>query len=258
MKTIVVLPTYNERENIGEVIEAVLGLGPDWNVLVVDDNSPDGTGRVAEELSRREPRVSVLHRPGKMGLGTAYRDGLARALEIGCDYVCTMDSDLSHDPAVLPRLRELAGTHGAAHGSRYVAGGGTQGWSLLRELNSRLANWLTRLLLRVPLRDCTSGFRCYRADVARSMEPATLTSRGYAVLEEMLHRCKRLGVRPAEFPITFVNRRRGKSKIRPAESFRALGLLLKLVFFGWNPTHAKVREGSPDPSHGPTGKNDAC
>jgi len=238
MKTIVVLPTYNERENIGEVLGRILALGGDWNVLVVDDASPDGTGALADEWASRDPRVHVLHRAGKMGLGTAYRDGLARALETGCEFVCTMDCDLSHDPSVLPRLRDLARVHGAAHGSRYVEGGRTEGWTAARRLNSALANWLTRLVLCVPVRDCTSGFRCYRGDVLRSLEPATLTARGYAVLEELLYRSKRVGVVPAEVPITFSNRTRGRSKISPAEVLGALALLLRLRLSGWRPARA--------------------
>jgi len=239
-RTIVVLPTYNERPNIEKIVAAVLANGEDWHVLVVDDNSPDGTGAVADALARREPRVHVIHRAGKMGLGTAYRDGLDRALEMGFDFVCTMDSDFSHPPEVLPRLRRLAERHGAAHGSRYVEGGGTRDWGFLRKLNSLLANLLTRILLGVRLRDCTSGFRCYRRDVLEQIQPRTLTARGYAVLEEMLYRCKRIGVVPAEEPITFVDREAGKSKISPGESFRALGVLVRLRLSRWKPASRHV------------------
>ena len=235
LKAIVVIPTYNESENIADVLAAVPANGPEWHALVVDDNSPDGTGAIVDQLAEKEPRITVLHRPGKMGLGTAYRDGLSLALESDADYVCTMDSDFSHDPTVLPRLRELAELHGAAHGSRYVPGGSTVNWGFPRRMNSRVANCLTRLFLRVRLRDCTSGFRCFRRDVALALEPHTLTATGYAVLEEILYRCKRLGVSPAEYPITFADRRRGQSKISLIESLKALVLLAKLTFSGWQP-----------------------
>lgn len=240
MKAIVVMPTYNERPNIESVVEAVLANGPEWHVLVVDDDSPDGTGAVVEEIARRDARVQVLHRSGIRGLGTAYRDGLSRALEIGCDYACTMDSDFSHDPKILPRLLDLAEKHGAAHGSRYVEGGDTRDWGLLRKLNSLLANMLTRLMLGVGLRDCTSGFRCYRKDVLDRLDVRTLTARGYAVLEEMLYRCKRINITPAEYPILFVDRKAGESKINFGESLRALGLLVKLRLSRW---HAPDRMG---------------
>jgi len=194
LKTIVVMPTYNESENIEAALAAVLANGPEWHALVVDDNSPDNTGAIVDRLAEKEERIHILHRPGKLGLGTAYRDGLALGLKMGAQYICTMDSDFSHNPSVLPRLRELAQRHGAAHGSRYVPGGKTVNWGLLRRLNSRLANMLTRLFLRVPLRDCTAGFRCYRRDVALALEPHTLTATGYAVLEELLYRCARIAV----------------------------------------------------------------
>ena len=233
MKNVVVMPMYNERPNVAAIVPAVLRHGPEWHVLVVDDNSPDGTGEAADRLAADDTRVTVLHRPGKMGLGTAYRDGLSRALDAGADYIFTMDSDFSHDPAVLPHLVDLANRHGAAHGSRYVAGGGTRDWGLLRKANSALANMLTRLVLGARLRDCTSGFRCYRRDVLARMDPATLRARGYAVLEEMLFRCLRVGVEPAEYPIVFADRKAGESKINVGESLRGLLTLLRLRFSRW-------------------------
>ena len=235
MKIIVVMPMYNERPNIELIVAAVTANGPEWNVLVVDDNSPDGTGQVADEVAAKDARVTVLHRAGKMGLGTAYRDGLSRALELGGDYVCTMDADFSHNPEILPKLFALAREHGAAHGSRYVKGGGTRDWGLMRRLNSSFANILTRLVLSVRLGDCTSGFRCYRRDVLAAMEVSTLKAKGYAVLEEMLFRCKRVGVTPAEYPIIFIDRKAGESKINIGESFRALFLLLGLRLSRWKP-----------------------
>ena len=240
------MPTYNERPNIEALIRAVLASGPDWHVLVVDDNSPDGTGEVADGAAQEDSRVQVMHRSGKLGLGTAYRDGLGRALELGCDYACTMDSDFSHDPKILPRLRELAETHGAAHGSRYIEGGGTRDWGFLRKLNSVAANMLTRWLVGVRLRDCTSGFRCYRRDVLERLEVSTLTARGYAVLEELLYRCCCLGVTPAEYPFIFVDRKAGESKINIGESLRALGVLFRLRITGWRPgREGPARQNNP-------------
>lgn len=235
MKVIVVMPTYNERENIEAITKAVLANGPEWHILVVDDNSPDGTGKIVDELIKSEPRIAVLHRAGKMGLGTAYREGLTRALELGCDFACTMDSDLSHDPKALPALLKLAQEHGSAHGSRYVRGGAVVDWRLPRKINSGAANILTRAILGSRVRDCTSGFRCYRRDVLEKVEVSTLTARGYAVLEELLYRSRRVGVTPVEHPITFVDRKAGRSKINVGESIRAVGVLFKLRFSGWKP-----------------------
>ena len=151
-----------------------------------------------------------------------------------------MDSDFSHDPKTLPKLRELAETHGAAHGSRYVPGGATIGWTFARKVNSSCANFLTRLFLGVKLRDCTAGFRCYRRDVLERLQPATLTARGYAVLEELLLRCRVLGVTPAEQPIIFSERKAGRSKINIGESFSALRMLFKLRMQGWQPQPAET------------------
>ena len=242
-KAVVVMPTYNERENIERAIAAVLANGPEWHALVVDDNSPDGTGEAVDTLAAREPRVRILHRAGKQGLGTAYRDGLSLALESGADYVCTMDSDFSHPPEALPHLRRLAEQHGAAHGSRYIKGGGTKNWGILRRANSALANFLTRLMLRVSLRDCTSGFRCYRRDVAERLDFPALTAPGYAVLEELLYRCQRIGVTPAEHPILFIDREMGQSKINMKESINALQLLLQLRKSGWRPSTKPADRG---------------
>ncbi len=241
MKCMAVLPTYNEALNIARILAAVLANGPEWHALVVEDHSPDGTGEIVDRIAADEPRVAVLHRKGKLGLGTAYRDGLDKALALGCDFVCTMDSDFSHDPTVLPHLHRLAAERGAAHGSRYVKGGGTRDWGFLRKANSTLANILTRRVLGVTLRDCTSGFRCYRRDVLERMAPATLKAEGYAVLEEMLFRCKKIGVTPAEYPILFVDRKAGESKIRFAESLKALGVLARLRWENWSPENGDSR-----------------
>ena len=241
-KAVVVMPTYNERQNIERALAAVLANGPQWHALVVDDNSPDGTGQVVDALAAQEPRIRILHRAGKQGLGTAYRDGLSLALEWDADYVCTMDSDFSHPPDALPYLQRLAEQHGAAHGSRYIRGGGTKNWGILRKANSTLANFLTRLLLKVSLRDCTSGFRCYRRDVGQQLDFPSLTAPGYAVLEELLYRCQRIGITPAEHPILFVDRELGESKINMKESVTALKLLLTLRKSNWRPANDPGRQ----------------
>ena len=235
MRSIVVMPTYNERQNIEEIIRVVLSDQPQWHVLVVDDNSPDGTGDVVDELAKHDACVHVIHRAGKYGLGTAYREGLSWALRMEYDYICTMDSDFSHNPKVLPRLRQLAEQYGVAHGSRYISGGSVENWSRFRRAVSLMANALTRRILGLNLADCTSGFRCYRRDVLELMDVSTLTARGYAIMEELTFRCTRAGFRPAEFPITFMNRRAGRSKLNSAESLRALGAIFQLRLQGWRP-----------------------
>src|SRR5919206_4419966 len=161
MKALVIIPTYNERENLPELVPAILGQGDSFHVLVVDDNSPDGTGLIADDLAAADARVNVLHRDGKRGLGTAYVAGFKWALERGFDYVFEMDADFSHDPADLPRLLDGAMRGDVAVGSRWVPGGGTENWSLLRTLISRGGSHSAKLILRVPGNDFTRGFKCF-------------------------------------------------------------------------------------------------
>jgi dolichol-phosphate mannosyltransferase len=213
-RTIVVLPTYNERENIVPLLRAVRASAPDADVLVVDDNSPDGTAALVEEAAADHDRIKLLRRAGKQGLGSAYRQGFAVALDEGYDVVLSMDVDFSHDPAVLPELLALidAGAD-AVIGSRYVPGGATVDWPLYRRLLSRWGNRYTSLVLGLQVRDCTSGYRAYRAEALRAIDPASTSAEGYAFLTELVRRLVRLGARVMETPIVFTDRRYGESKM---------------------------------------------
>ncbi len=213
-RTIVVLPTYDERENIPAMLAAVRHVLPAADVLVVDDSSPDGTAAVVEEAAADLGQIKLLRRPGKQGLGSAYREGFALALDEGYDVVVTMDVDFSHDPAVLPDLLALiAAGADAVIGSRYVPGGGTLDWPLHRRLLSRWGNRYTALVLDLQVRDCTSGYRAYRAAALRRIEPSTTTAEGYAFLTELVRRLVRAGFRVTETPIVFADRRLGRSKM---------------------------------------------
>jgi len=208
----VILPTYNEAENLAEVVARVLE--HPYSVLVVDDNSADGTGRLADELAAAEPRLSVLHRPAKQGLGPAYAEGFAVALAAGAETLCGMDADLSHDPAQLPTL-VAAIDNGAdlAIGSRFVPGGAIEGWPRRRRFLSRGGNRYARFMLGTPMRDLTSGFRAFRADALRRLRADTCRSAGYVFLVEMAWRAHLLGCKVVEVPITFRERCRGESKL---------------------------------------------
>ena len=215
MRATVCLPTYNERENLPRMIEA---LRPLWRegdrVLVIDDNSPDGTGEIADALAAAHPFVAVLHRQDKEGLGRAYIAGFHRALADGAELVLEMDCDFSHDPADVPRLIEAA-ENGAdlVLGSRYVPGGGTRNWGLARRVISRGGSVYTALFLRMGVKDPTGGFKCFRRQVLEQLDLDTVTPRGYAVQIEMTYRAKQAGFKVVEIPITFVDRVVGQSKM---------------------------------------------
>lgn len=232
MDIVVVIPTYNERENIELLVRQLLGLPVGLRVIVVDDNSPDGTGELAEELAAEsEGRVSVIHRPGKLGLGTAYIAGFRRAMEEGADYVFTMDADFSHNPRYFPAMVEKAETGcDLVIGSRYVPGGGARNCTWPRILLSWGANGFARALLGLQARDATAGFRCYRREVLESVGLEEIRSSGYSFLIEMLYRIQRRGWRVGEVPILFDNRRLGRSKISRAEILRALQTVLRLAW----------------------------
>jgi dolichol-phosphate mannosyltransferase len=227
----VVLPTYNEADNVEPVVRAVLAAAPSAHVLVVDDGSPDGTGAIADRLAAALPAVDVLHRPVKAGLGQAYVSGFARALAAGASHVLEMDADLSHDPADVPRL--LAATRGGADvvlGSRYVAGGGVEDWDLLRRAISRGGCAYARHVLGVGVRDLTGGFKCFRADALKTIDYASVRSQGYAFQVELTFRALRRGLRVEEVPITFRERRRGESKMSTAIALEAAVLVPRLRF----------------------------
>jgi dolichol-phosphate mannosyltransferase len=214
MRTVVVMPTYNERENVGRLLEAVRHDVPHADVLVVDDNSPDGTAVIAEEAASRLGQIKLVRRPGKQGLGSAYREGFAVALDEGYERIVSMDVDFSHDPAVIPEMLALldAGAD-AVIGSRYVPGGATVNWPAHRRLLSRWGNRYTSFVLGLQIRDCTSGFRAFRADALAEISPSTTDAEGYAFLTELARRLVQHRKRVMETPIVFVDRQRGTSKM---------------------------------------------
>ncbi|NOK57447.1 MAG: polyprenol monophosphomannose synthase [Chloroflexi bacterium AL-W] len=224
----VVIPTYNEHDNIHTLIDRVLAL-PRFRVLIVDDNSPDGTADVVAAVAHNEPRVGLLSRPGKLGLGTAYVAGFRRALAEGAQFICEMDADFSHDPAYLPQLLAAAETtYDLALGSRYIEGGGTTDWGKLRKLISRGGNTYARLILGLAVMDATSGFRCYQRRVLEAIDLDAIESNGYAFQIELVYRTMCAGFRIGEIPIIFPDRRVGNSKMSRRIVFEALLKVWKL------------------------------
>ena len=228
MRTLVVVPTYDERANIDELVARTLRV-PGVELLVVDDGSPDGTGERADELAADEPRMRVLHRPGKAGLGSAYRTGLGLGLDEGYDVLVEMDADLSHDPGALPDLLAAARHNDLVIGSRYVPGGGVENWPLHRRLLSAGGNLYVRVLTGVPVRDATSGFRAFRAEVLEAIGLRSLRSEGYSFQLETVLQTWLAGFQVAEVPITFVERVAGASKISRAIVVEAM---LRVLLWG--------------------------
>jgi len=228
MKSTVIVPTYNERENIVLLVPELLALPVRVHVLVVDDNSPDSTGLIAEEMSAKDSRVSVIHRSGKLGLGTAYIAGFKQALTTGSERILTMDADYSHHPRYIPAMIERSQTADLVIGSRYVRGGGAVDSPAMRRLLSYGANAFAKIMLGLQAMDCTAGFRCYRRQVLESVDLDSIFSNGYSFLIEMLYRVQRRGWKVAEVPIQFMDRRLGTSKISRNEINRALYTVLRL------------------------------
>ena len=228
MKSSVIVPTYNERENIVLLAPELLALPVGLNVIVVDDNSPDSTGLIADEMAARDPRISVVHRPGKLGLGTAYVAGFKKALADGADRVLTMDADYSHHPRFIPSMIERSQAADLVIGSRYVRGGGAVDSPAMRRLLSYGANAFAKTLLGLKAMDCTAGFRCYRRVVLESIDLDAILSNGYSFLIEMLFNVQRRGFTVAEVPIQFMDRRLGASKISRNEITRAMYTVLRL------------------------------
>ena len=220
-----ILPTYNEADNIGPIVRAARAQLRDADrILVVDDNSPDGTGAIADELAGEVPGVEVLHRPGKQGLGRAYLAGFAHALDSGAELVLEMDADFSHDPADLPRVIDAA-EHGGADlvlGSRYVEGGSVSDWGLLRRLVSRGGSWYARRVLGVTVRDLTGGFKCFRRSVLEALDLDAVHADGYGFQIELTYRTIKAGFRVVEIPIVFRDRRVGESKMNARIALEAV------------------------------------
>ena len=231
--TLVTVATYNEIENLPRLVEEILRFAPQVDILVIDDNSPDGTGQWCDRQQAANPRLVCLHRPGKLGLGTATIAGMKYAIEHGYRFVLNMDADFSHQPKYLPAL--LAGMDPADGpavdvmiGSRYIPGGGVEGWPLRRRLMSRAVNLYARWLLGLRSKDCSGAFRCYRTEVLARLDFDAIRSRGYSFQEEILWRLKRLDARFGEAPIVFVERQHGISKIDAGEALAALRIIFAL------------------------------
>jgi len=228
-RRIVVVPTYNEAQNVERLIDAVLAQGPSYEVLIVDDASPDGTGALVQARAEREARVHLLSRGGKLGLGTAYVDGFREAISLGAEMVIQMDCDLSHDPAALPLLVTAAEESDLVIGSRYVAGGRTEGWPWYRRLVSEGTSLACRALLGVPVHDVTGGFKCWRREALETLPMEEVRSRGFAFQIEMNYLCWRQGYTITEVPVTFANRQHGRSKMSLAIGLETAALLWRLA-----------------------------
>jgi dolichol-phosphate mannosyltransferase len=231
----VVLPTYDERENLPAIVPAILSASPELDVLVVDDDSPDGTGALADELAVREPRVRVLHRARKEGLGRAYLAGFEVALRAGYGRILEMDADFSHQPERLPALLDASHEADLVLGSRCVPGGGTRNWGLARRLLSRGGSVYARTILGVGVHDLTGGFKCFRREVLERIDLPTVTSAGYAFQIELTWRALRAGFRVVEVPIVFADRRVGQSKMSRAIVLEALWKVWLIRAAGWRP-----------------------
>jgi dolichol-phosphate mannosyltransferase len=235
MSVWVVVPTYNEAENIRELVSSILKALPEAFVVVVDDNSPDGTAEIVGEMSKADNRIHLLRRPGKLGYASAIVTGLTYAFSQGAQVLGHMDADFSHDPEMLPKLLSaLKEGFDVAIGSRYIAGGRVEGWSLYRKVLSRGANWLVRVLLGLPVRDCTSGFRLYRREALERLPLNKLRVEGYGFLYLSTALAVWSGLKIAEVPIVFVDRRKGKSKLSRRIIAEAAVALAKI--FVWRKT----------------------
>lgn len=232
-KTLVTVATYNEIENIPLLVDAIFEQLPDSHVLVIDDGSPDGTGEWVDRRAEQDTRVHCLHRKGKLGLGTAIIAGMRYGIEQGYRYVLNMDADFSHHPRYLPNLvagmdpEEGEGVD-VMIGSRYVPGGGVEGWPLKRHFMSRGVNTYARLMLGIKPRDCSGSYRCYRTTLLEKIDFDAIRSRGYSFQEEILFHLRRAGARFGETPIVFADRERGQSKIHSGEAVSALWILFRI------------------------------
>lgn len=228
MKALVAIATYNEAENIEPLVRAVFAQNLPIEVLVIDDSSPDGTGEIADRLAAENPLVHVIHRPGKLGLGTATLEAVKFAIDREYDILITMDADFSHDPKHLPAFIEKMAHCDVVVGSRYIHGGGVVNWPVSRRLSSFLVNLYCTFVFRLPLHDYSGAYRAYRRWVLEKIHPQKFISRGYSFQEEMIVRCGRAGARFGEVPIVFVDRLLGATKANRAEMLRSGLALLRL------------------------------
>lgn len=230
MKSIIVIPTYNEHENIEKLLAQIFHLAiPELEVIVVDDNSPDGTAEIVKQLSGEHP-AHLIQREKKQGIGSAYIAGFKKALAIGADYIFEMDADLSHDPHDIPRLLEKMHECDLAIGSRRVPGGDIIGWNMRRHFTSYAATIFSRFILKLKTKDVTAGFRCYKRKVLETINLDAVGSNGYAFQEEMLYRTEQAGFTVAEVPVTFIDRKKGKSKLSTKDIIEFFVVMMKLRF----------------------------
>ena len=230
MKTVVCIPTYNERENLPRILERLFRANPDVHALVIDDGSPDGTGALADQLAAADARITVLHRTEKAGLGAAYRAGFAHAIAHGADVIVEMDADGSHAPEHLPALLDALPDADLVLGSRWVRGGAVRNWPKHREFLSRGGNLYARLMLRVPIRDITGGYRVFRVSTLQAIDYANVASQGYVFQVDMAYRVIKAGLRVKEIPIVFVEREFGDSKMSQRIVREAM---LQVTKWGW-------------------------
>ena len=230
-RSLIVTPTYNERDNLPQFVDSVFQVVPRAHILVVDDNSPDGTGRVASELAAKDERIRVLHRPRKMGLGTAYVEAFEKYLSADYEYFFEMDTDMSHDPAYLPDFYEAfrAGAD-LVTGSRNIPGGGVEGWGPGRHFISKGGSLYSRAVLGVPIRDLTTGYKAFSRSALEAIDIGSIHSNGYSFQIEMTYRALRAGLKVVEVPITFVDRRAGQSKMSRKIFLEAVGVVWKLRY----------------------------
>ena len=228
MKTIVVIPTYNERDNVVRLAAEVLAQHPSIQILFVDDNSPDGTGEMVDELAARNERIMVMHRSGKLGLGSAYRAGFKVALDSGADYLVEMDADFSHDPTILPFFIATIQQCDLVIGSRYLNGVSVVNWPIRRLMLSVFASLYTRVITGLPVKDCTSGFKCFRRSTIEAIDLDSVRSDGYSFQIEMNYRCMEKGFKIIEVPIIFIDRHAGSSKMSKKIVREAILLVWKL------------------------------
>lgn len=228
MLAAIVLPTYNEIENIERLLNSLVRLKGNFKVIVVDDNSPDGTGKLVEKIAKRNKKVVVLHRKKKMGLGSAYIAGFDKAKSLKAQVILTMDADLSHNPKVIPLMVKKLEQFDVVIGSRHIKGGKIIGFDIFRHTLSRFAQMFSRNLLGIPVYDSSSGFRAYRVKVLEDINPKSIKSQGYSFLIEMIYKISKRGYRICEIPITFEARTKGKSKLSNQEIYKALKTVWRL------------------------------
>ncbi|MCL2039589.1 MAG: polyprenol monophosphomannose synthase [Bacteroidetes bacterium] len=230
MRTIVIIPTYNEIENISSIITSVLGIVSDINILIVDDNSPDGTAAAVEKMMQNDPRIHIIKRAGKLGLGTAYCDGFRYCIDKGFDYIFEMDADFSHDPNEIPNFLDAIKDNDLVIGSRYLTGMNVVNWPLRRLILSYGASLYTRIITCIPIKDTTGGFKCFRTEMLKKINLDKIRSNGYGFQIEMNYKVWKKGGRIKEIPIIFEDRRSGNSKMNKKIVFEALLLVWKLRF----------------------------